>query len=390
MSEQQTVAKPIPFGRPWITDRERDAVMEVLHGDILTHGPQNKAFEQEFAEFIGDGAHCVAVGSCMAALHLTYMQLGIGPGDEVIVPAQTHVATAHAVEAVGARPIFVDCEPETGNPDPNKIEALITPRTRAIGLVHFVGIPCDMDAITDIAARNDLRVVEDCALAVGTRYRGRHVGSFGDAGCFSFYPVKHITTGDGGMFISRHKDMAERVARARGFGVDRTFGQRTTPGMYDVPTFGLNYRMSDINAALGRVQLSRIDEMLDRRKRNFRTLTAALNDIPHVRSLDAQSAEAQNSHYCLSAVLTGPLAGRRNELIDKLKSTGVGSSIYYPQPVPRMSYYRDKYGYDETRCPNAEAISDRSIALPVGPHLSDDDVTFVGETVRQLIRETDS
>lgn len=285
----------------------------------------------------------------MAALHLTYMQLGIGPGDEVIVPAQTHVATAHAVEAVGARPMFVDCEPETGNPDPTKIEALITPQTRATGLVHFVGIPCNMDAIMDIADRHNLRVVEDCALAIGARYRGKHVGLFGDAGCFSFYPVKHITTGDGGMFVSRHKELAERVAKARGFGVDRTFGQRTTPGMYDVPTFGLNYRMSDINAALGQVQLSRIDDILGRRKRNFRTLSTALSDVPHVHVLDAHTSDAQSSHYCLSAVLTGPLAGRRNELIGKLKSAGVGNSIYYPQPVPRMSYYRNKYGYDETR-----------------------------------------
>src|SRR5262245_50029634 len=154
-----TATRTIPFARPWITDLERQAVMEVLHGDILTHGPQNKAFETEFAAFLG-GGHCAAVSSCMAALHLAYLQLGIGPGDEVIVPAQTHVATAHAVEIVGATSVFVDCEPATGNLDPGRLESLITPRTRAIGLVHFVGIPCDMDAIMAVAERHGLKVIE--------------------------------------------------------------------------------------------------------------------------------------------------------------------------------------------------------------------------------------
>src|ERR1044072_3042905 len=185
-----TITKTIPFAKPWITDDDRNAVMNVLRGDILTHGPQNHAFEEEFAAFMGGEAYCVAVGSCMAALHLTYWQLGLGPGDEVIVPAQTHVATAHAVEVVGARAVFVDCESRTGNIDPARIEAKISPRTKAISLVHFLGIPCDMDEILSLAERHDLKLVEDCALAVGAHYNGRHVGLLGDAGCFSFYPVK--------------------------------------------------------------------------------------------------------------------------------------------------------------------------------------------------------
>ena len=153
-------ARSIPFARPSITDGEREAVAAVLQQDILTHGPQTKAFEQEFAGFVGDEAHCVAVSSCMAALHLAYLTLGIGPGDEVLVSAQTHVATAHAVEAVGATPVFVDCRPDTGNMDPDRLESLITPRTRAIGLVHFVGIPCEMDAIVAVAERHGLPLPE--------------------------------------------------------------------------------------------------------------------------------------------------------------------------------------------------------------------------------------
>jgi perosamine synthetase len=230
----------------------------VLGGDILTHGPENRAFESEFSRFVGGDARCVAVSSCMAALHLAYWQMGIGPGDEVLVTAQTHVATAHAVEAVGARPVFVDCKPDTGNIDPALLERAVTARTRAIGLVHFLGIPCDMDQILQLAARHGLKVMEDCALAVGARYHGTHVGLLGDAGCFSFYPAKHMTTGDGGMFVTRDGALADRVVKARAFGVDRGFGERSIPGIYDVPTLGLNYRMSDINAAVGRMQLARI------------------------------------------------------------------------------------------------------------------------------------
>ncbi|MDP7303578.1 MAG: DegT/DnrJ/EryC1/StrS family aminotransferase, partial [Pirellulaceae bacterium] len=342
------------------------------------------AFEQEFAGFVRGDASCAAVSSCMAALHLAYLELGIGPGDEVLVPAQTHVATAHAVEVVGATPVFVDCELQTGNMDLDQLESLITPQTRAIGLVQLVGIPCAMDAINEIAQAHGLKVIEDCALAVGSRYKGTHVGMFGDVGCFSFYPVKHITTGDGGMLISRHQSLTERVIKTRGFGVDRTFSERQIPGMYDVPTLGFNYRMSDINAALGRVQLGRIGEILDIRKRNFAQLKALLADIDNVVVLDSPSSEFVNSHYCLSVILRNKLAERRNAIVAELRELGIGTSIYYPQPVPRMTYYRKKYGYDEARYPNATAISDEGIALPVGPHLTSDDVDSIGTTFRQI------
>ena len=198
-----TSSRNIPFGRPWITDADREAVMEVLQGHILTHGPQGQAFEKEFAAFTGDQAHCVTVSSGMAALHLAYLHFGIGVGDEVIVPAQTHVATVHAVEWVGAQPVFVDCDGATGNLTAAGIAAAISPRTKAISVVHFNGIPCSMAEIMAVAEPHGLKVIEDCALAVGARYQGKHVGLWGDAGCFSFYPVKHITTGEGGMFITR-------------------------------------------------------------------------------------------------------------------------------------------------------------------------------------------
>ncbi len=268
--------REVPFARPWIGDEEREAVARVLGGHVLTHGPECHAFEAEFAAFLGPDAHAVSVSSCMAALHLAYLALGIGPGDEVIVPAQTHVATAHAVAWVGATPVFVDCHPATGNVTPDGIAAAITPRTRAIAVVHFLGVPCDMPDIVAMAERHGLRIVEDCALALGARLRGRHVGLFGDVGCFSFYPTKHITTGEGGMLVTRHGDLARAVGRLRAFGVDRSHTERAVPGVYDVPTLGLNYRMGETQAAMGRVQLRRIEDILGRRRRNFTALQHAL------------------------------------------------------------------------------------------------------------------
>lgn len=375
----------IPFARPSIDQDDREAVIGVLRGHILTHGPQCKSFEEEFGAFMGEGAHCVSVSSCMAALHLVYFFLRLEPGDEVIVPAQTHTATAHAVELTGARPVFVDCELQSGNIDVSKIEAAITPRTRALSLVHFVGIPCDMDAVMSIAEHHNLKVVEDCALAVGARYKGKHVGLHGDFGCFSFYPVKHITTAEGGMLVSRHQDAALAIAKLRAFGVDRSHSERDVPGMYDVVALGLNYRMSELQAALGRAQLKKADEMLRERAANFERLKSHLLTIDDVSILDGNE-DSLNSHYCLSVLFRGRLSAHRNAILERLKEAGVGTSIYYPQPVPRLSYYRNKYGYDDAQFPNATLISDSSIALPIGPHVDASDMDYVADKLKNIIK----
>ncbi|MFN8413211.1 MAG: DegT/DnrJ/EryC1/StrS family aminotransferase [Anaerolineales bacterium] len=378
--------RTIQFGKPWIGDEEKQAVLEVLSGDVLTHGPQSKAFEEEFAQFMG-GGYCVSVSSGMAALHLSYLEMGIGVGDEVIVPAETHVATVHAVEMVGATPVFLDCEPKTGNIDVSKLESLITKKTKVISLVHFLGVPCDMDEVMRIAEKHGLKVVEDCALAIGSRYKGTHVGLIGDTGCFSFYPVKHITTGDGGMFVTKHKDVAVRVSKIRGFYVDKTFAERTIPGMYDTLGVGLNYRMSDINASIGRQQLKRMGPISERRKANFIALKSALTGLPNVSILDSQSVNAASSYYCLSIVLEKPLDEKRIEIVKKLNEAGVGTSVYYPQPVPRMTFYNNKYGYKAANFAQAERISDQSIALPVGPHLTTDDMAYIAETLSTVLKE---
>lgn len=383
-----TSVRDIPFGRPWITDADRDAVMRVLSGHILTHGPECKGFEADFGAFMGDGANCITVSSCMAALHLAYLHFGITTGDEVIVPALTHVATVHAVEWVGAKPVCVDCDPLTGNITAEAIEAAITPRTKAISVVHFAGIPCDMPAIVELAQKHNLKVIEDCAIAIGARWNGKHVGLFGDVGCFSFYPVKHITTGEGGMFASRHKDVATAVARLRAFGVDRTHSERAVPGMYEVPSLGLNYRMSEMQAALGRTQIARIEENLRRRRENFGHLKEALSNVTGLRLLDSQTDAAVNSHYCAIVVFDDRrVRDKRNAIVAKLNAAGVGTSIYYPQPVPRMEYYRKKYGYAADAFPNTTLISDSSLALPVGHHVDAEDIAYIARNVARIVAE---
>jgi dTDP-4-amino-4,6-dideoxygalactose transaminase len=378
--------RTIHFGRPIIGAEEKAAVQDVLENPILVHGPRSKQFEQAFAAWTGS-PHAVSVSSCTAAMHLVYFALGFGPGDEVIVPAQTHTATAHAVELTGARAVFVDAEPRTGNIDIDRIEAAITDRTRAIAVVHYLGLPVRMDRVVEIARRRGLFVLEDCALAIGTRLDGVHAGLLGDVGCYSFYPVKHMTTAEGGMITLKDPALAARLAHLRAFGVDRHMGERSIPGVYDVTDLGFNYRMNEIEAAIGIEQVKRLDWILERRQANYAALAAGLRPIPGLLQFDAARSEDRHSHYCLSVLLDSGLAPRRPEIVAKLNARGVGTSIYYPRAVPLMSYYRQKYGHSEGQFPVAEWISGHSIALPVGPHLNGEDMAYIADVMVSVLKE---
>jgi dTDP-4-amino-4,6-dideoxygalactose transaminase len=375
----------LPFGKPILGAEEKAAVAAVLDGTTYVHGPKATEFENDFVAWVG-GGHAISVASCTAGLHLAGFHLGLGPGDEVIVPAQTHTATAHAVELTGAKAVFVDSEPRTGNIDIDQIEDQISDRTRAIAAVHYLGLPVDMDRVNTIAKARDLFVLEDAALAIGSRYKGVHAGLLGDAGCFSFYPVKHMTTAEGGIFLTVHREMAEAIARKKAFGVDRTVGERKVPGVYDVTMLGFNYRMNEIEAAIGIEQIKRLDGFLAARKANFEALAAALAGIDEIDVLESGGGgDFQSSYYCLSAVLRDGIAERRFEIVDGLKARGVGTSVYYPRPVPHMTYYRQKYGYDDGSFPVASRISYQSIALPVGPHLAPDDMGYIADSLKQAI-----
>jgi perosamine synthetase len=378
--------RQIPFGKPIIGKTEKQAVTDVLDGPILVHGPKAKAFEEDFADWTkAPGA--VSVSSCTAGMHLIWFDLGIGPGDEILVPAQTHTATAHAVEFTGARCVFVDADNATGNIDINAIENAISEKTKGIVVVHFLGLPVDMDKVTDIARRNNLFVLEDCALAVGTKYKETHAGLLGDAGVFSFYPVKHMTTAEGGMIISRDTDLLNRLQRKKAFGVDRTVGERKIPGVYDVNMLGYNYRMNELQAVIGSCQLERMEGFLNRRRENEKVLRKGVAEIDEISVLEKSSSDFTSSYYCFSVILKENLREKRFEIVKSLNDSGIGTSVYYPKPVPHMSYYLNKYGYDNASYPMASRISYGSIALPVGPHLSGEDMQYMVRNVKKAIKE---
>ena len=370
----------IPFGRPQIGAEERASVMDVLNGSTLVHGEVTAQFENSFAEYTG-APHSVSVSSCTAAMHLVYLAIGLGPCDEVIVPAQTHTATAHAVELCGAKAVFVDAEANSGNVDVSAIRAAITKRTKVISIVHYLGVSVEMDEVVKIARAAGLFVLEDCALAIGARYKGTHVGLWGDAGCYSFYPVKHMTTGEGGMVITRSSDLAEKISKLRAFGIDRNHRDRKLPGMYDVTMLGYNYRMNEMEAAIGVQQVKKLPAFLKARGENFRFLSAALRDVIGIRQFQQPVSEERNSYYCLSILLEADLQRKRLEIIDCFNREGIGTSIYYPKPVPMMSYYKDKYGYSAPDFPIACDISNATISLPVGPHLTADDMRYIAEKI---------
>jgi perosamine synthetase len=376
----------VPFGKPLIGAAEKLAVAQVLEGDTLVHGPKAKEFEKSFSSFT-KAPHAMSVSSCTAGLHLAYFYLGIAPGDEVIVPAETHVATAHAVELCGGKPIFIDAEKNTGNIDIDQIEEAITSRTKAISIVHYLGMPVDMKRIMQIASKKNLFVVEDCALAIGSYVDGVHAGLHGDVGCYSFYPVKHITTAEGGMMITRHEEVAKKINFQKAFGVDKTPGERPIPGVYDVKMLGFNYRMNEIEAALGIEQMKRIDGFLAQRKKNYECLEKKLQSVDEIKLFKSSHGRFQSSYYCLSVVLQGKMASKRTEILTLLKEYGVGASVYYPQAVPHFSYYKEKYGYKDDTFPVARMIGHTSIALPVGPHLNEEDMVYVGQTLKTIFNK---
>ena len=370
----------IPFGKPLIDSKEIKSVINVLKSGIYAHGPISNLFEKKFCNFTG-AKYSTTVSSCTAGMHLFYFALGIGRGDEVIVPAQTHTATAHAVELAGAKPVFIDCVSNTGNIDHKKIQEKISKRTKAICVVHFLGIPVDMKKINLIAKNNKLFVLEDCALSLGARYNKIHTGLLGDAGVFSFYPAKHITTGEGGVLITKNKKIFDRIKLLKSLGINKTFLERKTPGIYDAIEVGFNYRMSEIHASIGVKQIEKINKFIQQRKKNFHFLKKILQKNKNIYILDSNNQKSKNSFYCMNVILSKKLSKNRMKIIKYLNKRNIGTSIYYPQPVPRMSYYKKKYGYNKNNFTNAAIISDRSISLPVGPHLTLKDLKYISENL---------
>lgn len=374
----------IPFARPMLSDAERSAINDVMNGTILTHGPNCSNFESNFADYVG-AEHAVTTSNCTTALHLGLTSLGVGVSDEVIVPAMTHVASAHAVEHCGAKPVFVDVDKVTGCICPDLIEEKITSRTKAIIVVHFVGLPCEMTQINKVARKHNIPVVEDAATALGSTYDGKKAGVLGDLGCFSFYPTKHITSMEGGMLTTNSEQLATLVRSRRAFGYDRGLQDRKLPGIYDIVDLGWNYRMSEGHAAVGRVQLTKIAEFLRKRRQNAEMLREALLDVSELYLHPFKHGKSESSWYCVNMQVTKKSLKSRDQMIQFLSSKGVGTSVHYPVPLPMSVYYAAKYPNDRDSYPEAKKIAANTISLPCGPHINSRDVEFIVATLKAAL-----
>jgi perosamine synthetase len=377
----------LDFARPIIGDEEKQAVLECLNSPQLVHGPRSIEFEENFAKFMG-GGFATSTSSATTALQLAYLTLGIGPGDEVIVPSLTHIATANAVLSVGAKPVFVDVNPLNGNVSIEEIQKAISPNTKAICVVHFLGVPVDIEEVVKIAKLNNLFVVEDCALALGAKSSGIHVGLIGDFGAFSFYPAKHITTGEGGMLVSNNNKLISESRKIKAFYYDKGIGERKIPGLYDIVGFGLNLRMSEIAAALGVVQLQKISQFLKIRKDNYENLSQTLTDSPYGDLLPVDKKGSESAYYCASFILKPKFAGKRNLLISEINKRGIGTSIYYPIALPLSTFYNSRQDISKTiSYKYSTIIANSNIAFGIGPHLSSNDMDFVGDNLISIMED---
>jgi perosamine synthetase len=370
----------LPYGRHQVSDEDIAAVVAVLRSDWLTTGPRIEALEAAFAERVG-AAECVALSSGTAALHAAMAAFGIGPGDEVIVPSLTFVATANAVVFQGATPVFADVDPATLLLDPRDAEARITARTRAIVAVDYAGQPCDYDELAALARRHDLALVADACHALGATFRGRPVGSLADASAFSLHAVKPIAAGEGGMLATDRADLARRARRFRNHGIETTPRQRQAAGQwrYEMIDLGFNYRLTDFQCALAHSQLGRLDAMLERRWRIAAAYDEALADVPDVRPL-AIHPWAWPAWHLYVVRCGGPAA--RERLYRAFQAARIGAAVHYP-PVHLQPYYRRRHGTREGMCPAAEAAAAEVLTLPIHPQMTEADVERVVAVIRQ-------
>lgn len=377
----------IPYARQSVDAADRAAVAEVLSSDWLTTGPKVAEFEAALASFCG-AAEAAVVSNGTAALHLAMLALGLGPGDEVVVPALTFAATANCVLYVGATPVFADVDPDALLLDPARAGEKITPRTRAIIAVDYAGQPCDWDALRDLAATRGLALVADGCHALGATYGGRPVGSLADLTCFSFHPVKHIATGEGGAVATDRPDLAGAVRRLRNHGVTTDARQREEAGtwFYAMEELGFNCRLTDIQCALGLSQLKKLPAWLARRRELAARYARFLAEIPGAEPL-ALLPGREHAWHLYVAQLAPELAGEgRRRVFDALRAAGVGVNVHYV-PVHLHPYYRRRLGSGEGLCPRAEAAYQRILSLPMYPGLSDADQERVVEVLAGALRQ---
>ena len=369
--------KYIPYGKQWIDDEDIKAVVEVLKSDYLTTGPKIEEFEEKFAAYVG-AKYAVAVSNGTAALHAACFAAGIGPGDEVITTPLTFAASANCVLYQGGKPVFADIDPETYNISVEEIKKKITNKTAAVIPVHFTGQPCDMEEIYEIARENNLIVIEDAAHALGATYKGEKIGNcrFSDMTVFSFHPVKHITTGEGGMITTNDKELYEKLKLFRTHGITKEpdrYIRKTDESWYHEQQFlGYNYRMTDIQAALGISQLKKSDEFLKRRREIARIYNQKLAEIEWIK-LPYQETDRESSwHLYVIQVDEEKLGKSRKDVFNHLRSKGIGVQVHYI-PVYWHPYYQE-LGYEIGLCPEAESVYKKIISLPIFPGMTKEEI----------------
>lgn len=388
----------IPYGRQSIDDADIEAVVKVLKSDYLTTGPAVAAFEKKVADYVG-AKYAVAVSNGTAALHVACLAAGIGDGDEVITTPITFAASANCVLYCGGTPVFADIDPDTYNISPEELEGKITPQTKAIIPVHYTGQPCDMDAILEIARKRDLLVIEDGAHALGASYKGKKIGSIADMTCFSFHPVKPVTTGEGGMIVTDNEELYRKLVLYRSHGItrdkdmmqqyedqlqqssdqvlqeaaDMLRGDVMDPGgwYYQQLELGYNYRITDISCALGGSQMDKLDDFLERRRQIAKKYDEAFADISQIKTPWQQ--EGCQSGWHLYMIQT--MERSRREVFDGLRQAGIGVNVHYI-PVYRHPYYQ-RNGYAGVHCLNAEAFYERAVSLPIFPGLTEKQQDYV-------------
>jgi dTDP-4-amino-4,6-dideoxygalactose transaminase len=378
----------LPFALPDIGEEEIAGVVECLRSGWVTTGPKTRQFEQEFAAYLGGQVETVSVNSATAGLHLALEALGIGPGDEVIVPTLTFTATAEVVRYLGAQPVFVDADPDTLNLDLAAVEAAIGPRTRAIIPVHYAGLACDMDAILALARSYGLRVVEDAAHAFPTLYKGRLVGTLdSDITVFSFYANKTMTTGEGGMVVTRDPALAARVRVMRIHGISQDafarYTSRRPAWFYEVVAAGFKYNLTDLAAAIGIAQLHKIDRFLVRRQQLASRYFSALAGLPLRLPAGASGASTHAWHlYVVRLQNEAPMG--RDELIGKLSEAGIGTSVHFI-PLHRQPIWRDSCGLSPEQFPVAERAYHSMLTLPLYTKMSDADQQRIIDNLWELL-----
>ncbi|MBA4538048.1 DegT/DnrJ/EryC1/StrS family aminotransferase [Bacillus aquiflavi] len=376
----------IPYALPQIEDEEIKEVIDTIHSNWLSKGPKTVEFEKQFKSYV-QAEHAIGLNSCTAGLHLSQLAAGVGPGDEVITTPYTFVSSANTIIHSGAKPVFVDIDPVTMNIDVNQIESKITNKTKAIIPVHFAGYPCDMDPIMEIARKYNLTVIEDAAHAVHTQYKGKMIGSIGDFTCFSFYATKNLVTGEGGMITTHNEALADKIRVMSLHGMSKNawnrYGDKGS-WYYEVDYPGFKYNMTDIQAAFGIVQLSKLEQMQQTRERYAAVYNQAFSEIEGFIVPHHDDVNRHAWHLYVLRVKEQNFTIDRAEFIEKLKEKGIGTSVHFI-PVPMQPYYK-KLGYKVEDYPNALAAYEGAISLPLYPKMSEQQVQRVVDVVLEIAK----